>query len=316
MKIAIFSCAGLGDCLNTLILSYNLQLRGNKVVTFHPFMQQMQRWFPTLPISPFPPDYTQFDQFIILYERSSWMQEVIVTCQKQYRKETIILNPIATPNTDYPYWEEGRFDGRIPFADNLVLFCQNILGIPDAKKENGLVLPLGLKPRSCLRQVAIHPTSSRKGKNWPRYKFVKLAAMLRRDGYNPVFVVSPKEREEWPEAPAFQDLDAMLQIVTQSEFMIGNDSGIGHWASLVGVPSLIFFKTERGADFWRPSFFAPHISLVPRGWLPNIKGMRWKDWYWHLGISVQRAAASFHKLCILSNERAHFAGIEEKNIIG
>ena len=127
MKIAIFSCAGVGDCLLTLILSENLRRAGHEVVTFHPFMQELQAWFPELPIRPFPPQYEEFDQFFVVYEKSTWMNEVLQTCLTNYRKETIVLNPIATPNRDYPYWEEGRFDGRFSFADNLVTFCQTIL---------------------------------------------------------------------------------------------------------------------------------------------------------------------------------------------
>ncbi len=56
------------------------------------------------------------------------MLKVLDTCLEKYRDKTTVLNPIATPNTDYPYWEEGRFDGNQTFADNLVDFCRTLLG--------------------------------------------------------------------------------------------------------------------------------------------------------------------------------------------
>src|SRR6185503_20818076 len=98
----------------------------------------------------------EFDQFIVVYEKSAWMKEVLETCLARYRKQTIVLNPIATPNQDYPYWEEGKFDGSVPFADNLVKFCHG-------EKVNGLVVPPDVKLRSKPKQVILHPTSSRPG---------------------------------------------------------------------------------------------------------------------------------------------------------
>jgi heptosyltransferase III len=314
MRYAIFSCAGLGDCLLILILAQNLKKKGHEVVTFHPFMSEMQGWFPSLPIRPFPPQLKAFDRFIVVYEKSEWMKSVLDQCLATYRQETIVLNPIATPNHDYPYWEEGKFDGKRPFADNLVTFCQDVLGITDAEKNNGLVIPPDVKLRAKSRQVVIHPTSSRPGKNWPRPKFLKLARAIEKRGYEPVFVVSPKERYEWPEAPPFKNLEEMVRCVAESGLMVGNDSGIGHLASCFGIPTLSLFKNERTADFWKPAF-APNIALTPKGWLPNLKGLRWRDHYWHWGISVERVLRAFDQLCILGNQAVNPAALGEKNVI-
>ncbi len=314
MKIAVFSCAGLGDCLLTLILSQNLSLRGDEVVTFHPFMSQLQSWFPHLPLRSFPPNLSEFDRFFIFYEKSGPMSEVLKTCLSQYRDKTTVLNPIATPNTDYPYWEEGGFDGNRTFADNLVNFCQAKLGIEGAVKSNGIAIPEGLQPRKYLKRVVLHPTSSRPGKNWPRVKFLKLADKLSQKGYEPVFIVSPAERAQWPEAPLFTTLDEMARFVGESGYMIGNDSGIGHLASCLGVPTVSLFKNERTAHFWRPAFALGEICL-PQGWLPNLKGLRWRDKYWHWGLSVSQVFRTFEKFCILSDQASGFSALREENIV-
>jgi heptosyltransferase III len=315
MRYGIFSCAGLGDCLLILILAENLRREGHEAVTFHPFMSQMQGWFPHLPIRPFPAHLEEFDRFIVVYEKSEWMQQVLGECLTKYREKTVVLNPIATPNCDYPYWEEGQFDGKRPFADNLVTFCQDILGIKTAKKCNGLTLPPDLKLRAKPKQVVIHPTSSRPGKNWPRTKFLKLAQALKRRGFDPVFMVSPKERCQWQEAPAFKNLEEMAECVAESGLMVGNDSGIGHLASCFGIPTVTLFKNERTADFWKPAF-APNLALTPNGWLPNLKGLRWRDHYWHWGISVRRVLRAFDELCIFSNQAVDSTTAGEKDIIG
>ncbi|HUD01962.1 MAG TPA: glycosyltransferase family 9 protein [Rhabdochlamydiaceae bacterium] len=317
MKIAVFSCAGLGDCLLTTILSQNLAShghdRGHEVVTFHPFMSQMQSWFPRLPLRPFPPKLEEFDRFFIFYEKSDWMFKVLETCQAKFRDKTTVLNPIATPNTDYPYWEEGRFDGNQTFADNLVAFCK-MIGIEKAVKSNGISLPAGLQPRRYLKRVVLHPTSSRPGKNWPRLKFLKLAERLSESGYEPVFIVSPAERIEWPEAPLFSSLDEMARFVGESGFMIGNDSGIGHLASCIGVPTVSLFKNERTANFWRPSF-APGEICLPQGWLPNLKGLRWRDKYWHWGLSVGQVFRTFEKFCVLCDQTSSLSALGKEDIV-
>src|SRR5579883_972132 len=123
MRIAIFSCLGLGDGLLTLVLANNLHLHGHETVTFHPSLSALQEWFPHLPIQPFPPTLSPFDRYFIFYEKSPWMQSILSECLSNHRARTTVLNPIATPNTDYPYWEEGRFDGNLPFAENLYRFC-------------------------------------------------------------------------------------------------------------------------------------------------------------------------------------------------
>ncbi len=291
MKTAVFSCLGLGDGLLTLVLSNNLHLAGDEVTTFHPFLSQMQEWFPHLPIRPFPPKFEEFDRYFILYEKSEWMGAVLKECLEKYRSKTIVLNPIATPNTDYPFWEEGRFDGNLPFAENLFLFCRDLLKLKTATKENGIIQPTKRHPK----RVVLHPTSSRPGKNWPREKFLKLAQLLKKQNFEPFFIVSPQERSEWPEAPAFASLSAMISFVGESGYMIGNDSGIGHLASCFKIPTVTICRNERTANFWRPDW-APNRVCLPVSWIPNLKGLRWRDNYWHWGVSVSKVLKKFFDL--------------------
>lgn len=74
-KCAIFSCLGLGDGLISLVLSNNLQMSGYSTLTFHPFLQQMQPWFPNLEIKTFPSKeemeemFKSFDHFYIFLKK-------------------------------------------------------------------------------------------------------------------------------------------------------------------------------------------------------------------------------------------------------
>jgi heptosyltransferase-3 len=301
-QCAVFSCLGLGDGLISLVLSHNLCLNGFLTTTFHPFLQGLQEWFPSTPIVPFPPQeeigdqLAKFDRFFIMYERSSRMRAILEHCEKYYPEKTTVLNPIATPKTDYPYWENGRFDGTRPFVDNLYMFCRDLLKLAVVTKGNGVVIPQGILPRRYLKRVMIHPMSSRPGKNWPQEKFLRLADHLKKKGYRPVFALTEEEKKEWDlkeiESPSFANLSEVAAYVCESGYMVGNDSGIGHLASCFSLPTVTICRSPQALDFWRPAWSRGDV-VGPYGWIPNIKGLRLRDEHWKKWVSVSRVLSSF-----------------------
>lgn len=296
---------GLGDGLIALVLSHNLYLNGCRVTTFHPFLQGMQKWFPTLSIRPFPEmkdlpkQLKAFDRFFIIYEKTPWMREILNICEEKYPDETTVLNPIATPKRDYPYWAHGRFDGRRPFVDNLYTYCHEVLGLSVVTKSNGIVVPHGVVPRRCPERVIFHPTSSRPGKNWPMEKFIAFSEKLKEKGFHPVFALTPEEKKEWPldriEAPDFQGLSDLAAYVCESGYMVGNDSGIGHLASCLGVPTLTICRSLLAANFWRPAWSRGEV-VSPSNWIPNLKGLRWRDAHWKKWVTLSKVFSAFNRL--------------------
>jgi heptosyltransferase III len=312
-RCAVFSCLGLGDGLIALVLSNNLHLNGGIVTTFHPFLENFQEWFPHLPLRPFPPQeelesvLKEFDRFFIIYEKSPWMQAVLSHCLKHDPKRTVVLNPIATANRNYPYWEQGRFDGSRPFVENLYTFCKDILRFTVVTKSNGIAIPDGVRPRHFENRVIFHPTSSRPGKNWPREKYLELAIQLRSQGFCPSFILTQEERREWdPESfdvPSFTGQSEMTAFICESGYMIGNDSGIGHLASCLGLPTVTICRSEQNGKFWRPAW-SPGKIITPSHWVPNLKGLRWRDQHWKKWISVRKVMSRF--LCLKkSNDPAY-----------
>lgn len=303
MKCAVLSCMGLGDGLISLVLSHNLHLNGSRPVTFHPFLVNLQTWFPHLPITPFPAEdrysevFGEYEKIYLFYERSPWMQAILSLCQEKFPEKLVVLNPIATPNCDYPYWENGRFDGNLPFAENLFRFCKEVLHLEKTTRENGIEPPADAVMRCHPKRVVIHPTSSRPGKNWPKEKFLALALELKNQGYEPHFILTETEKKEWQEieSPTFATLSDLARFVYESGYMIGNDSGIGHLASCLGLPTLVICRNHLGARFWRPAWTEGKI-LFPSPLIPNIKFLRWRDRHWKRWISLSRVLSSFSSL--------------------
>ncbi|MBI2743029.1 MAG: hypothetical protein HYX48_03850 [Chlamydiales bacterium] len=304
-RSVVLSCLGLGDGLISLILSNNLHLNGDHVTTYHPFLSGMQSWFPGLPIRPFPAleelsiELEQCARIFIFYEKSPWMQAIIAHCELNHPKKTTILNPIATPNTDYRYWENGKFDGNLPFADNLYLFCRDQLKLEKTSKSNGIHPPAEAAHGRYPNRVLLHPTSSRPGKNWPEEKFIKLNERLKKLGYRPVFILTEQEKKSSSlfsdptlEAPLFHSLDECAHYIYESGYMIGNDSGIGHLASCLNIPTLTICRNALTAKFWRPAWTKGEV-LFPPLWIPNLKGLRLRDKHWKKWITVDQVIARF-----------------------
>lgn len=303
MKTAVFSCKGLGDGLIALVVSNNLQRNGDEVSTFHPFLSQLQSWFPHLPLLAFPSleKLAYFDRYIIIYEKTPWMQEVLAFCERNYPMKTFVLNPIATTNRDYPYWEIGKFDGKRTFAHNLMTFCADGLKVQKASMENGITLPNHICKKKYPKRVIFHPTSSRPGKNWPESKFIETARLLKDQNYDPIFILSKEEKNNWPSmpfsAPEFDSLSDVADFIAESGGMIGNDSGIGHLASSLGLPTVTICRSKMTSDFWRPAW-APNKVVLPPPYLPNLKGLRLRDKYWKQAISVSKVLKNY--FCVIS----------------
>jgi heptosyltransferase-3 len=297
-KCAVFSCLGLGDGLISLVLSNNLKVNGAAVTTFHPFLSHLQSWFPSLPIHPFPSldALSEFDAFFIIFEQSAHMQMILKHCQTHYPTQTFVLNPIATHNKDYPYWEVGKFEGHRTFVDNLVAFCRDTLNLKLVTKNNGIRVPEGIVPYRHAKRVILHPMSSRPGKDWPQEKFIALADSLKCHNYEALFILNNQERRGWDlskiNAPVINNFEELAKWVCESSFMIGNDSGIGHLASCLGIPTVTVCRSYKSAQFWRPAWSRGKV-IAPGLWIPNIKGLRLRDKYWKKWIGVKRVLNAF-----------------------
>ncbi len=304
LRNAVFSCKGLGDGLISLILSHNLSLNGSSVETFHPFLYGMQNWFPCLPLLPLPDESKlekvlgSFDRIFIFYEKTPLMQQVLKISQKKFPEKATILNPIATPNKDYPYWEQGRFDGRKTFCENLHCFSSKVLNLSLTTRSNGIVIPQPYRHKRSPNRVVLHATSSRPGKNWTMEKYLKLSDWLSQLGYDPVFVMSKEEIIEYPIVEnvfVFDTLDALAGYIVESGWMIGNDSGLGHLASCLGLPTVTICRSNMSAAFWRPGW-SPGKVVTPPNWIPNIKMLRLRDELWQNWISVKKVLEKFVEL--------------------
>jgi ADP-heptose:LPS heptosyltransferase len=118
----------------------------------------------------------------------------------------------------------------------------------------------------------LHPGSGSRHKCWPAEKFLELAHRLARDGLRPRIVVGDVEEDLWgpPEIDAFaaagelhrpRDLLGLLDSYRGAGLFVGNDSGPGHLAGVLGLPTLVLFGPTDPTR-WRP--LGPKVRVIRR----------------------------------------------------
>jgi hypothetical protein len=113
--------------------------------------------------------------------------------------------------------------------------------------------------------VAIHPGSGSARKNWPRARFIDLAARLVDRGLKTCWIVGPAEAETETEPLPGGDhwrclhLPVLAARLAQCALYVGNDSGVTHLAAAAGSPTLALFG---GSDprVWAPR--GPHVRII------------------------------------------------------
>ncbi len=312
LKAAIFCSQGLGDGLIFFIVANNLQANGFEVVAYHDFLSQMQPFFP-FSIQPFPPTKSikktvLENDLIIINSNSTEKSKLVVDLAKKYQPgKSWVLHATTCKGKNLP----GDFylNPTLTMAENLKIFCQSALHLKTAIKENGFACPVNnqkfqnLKFRKYKNRIVFHPSSTNVKKNWPLKKFLKLAEILKTQKYDVFFILKAQEKpffiseiiKNGFQAPCFQNLKEMVCFLYESAFCIGNDSGIGHLASNLGLPVVTIFADSRKKIFWRPDWSLVTIA-APFSFLPNIKYLRLKEKYWDKMVPVFKVFNSFKQL--------------------
>lgn len=116
----------------------------------------------------------------------------------------------------------------------------------------------------------LHPGSGSRHKCWPAARFLELAARLAAAGRRPRIVVGDVEEDLWrpEEVEAFAaagelyrptDLLGLLQAYAGAGVFVGNDSGPGHLAGILGLPTVCLFGPTDPAR-WRP--LGPRVTVL------------------------------------------------------
>ncbi len=278
----------LGDSLLAMIVVNNLARNGYRVVVFGDYIHSLRDWFPSFEVHPTVESgnarelLSGFDILLHVYPRN------VVKGTREWHSQCIVMET-------WPTFRQVK-----NMVDIHVELCEHELGLTNVVKANGLVAPVHLRFRSHRDRIAIHPTASLRKKMWLPKRFRSLAFRLRAMGLFPEFIVAPHERGKWMHLRStdglpirsFGSLNEVAAWIYESGWFIGNDSGLAHLASNVGVPAISLMVRNRIARRWRPGW-ALSRAVLP---LPLLPGKIAKDLLWKHFLPVSRVLRMFAEL--------------------
>jgi hypothetical protein len=122
--------------------------------------------------------------------------------------------------------------------------------------------------------VVLHPGAGSGKKCWPVESFLELAQKLRARGRSASVILGEVELERWPkeQIAAFESiaevqqpasLVELMKVISGASAFAGNDSGPGHLAGILGIPTVSIFG-PKSPDRWRP--LGPRITTISDPW--------------------------------------------------
>ncbi len=250
MKIAVVCADGIGDALILHTASAQLRARGFEVVTFtnHRFSKGWEGY-----------SFAEqkevallggFDAIFLQHDNTPKAKYIRATLPRVYSLFGAYVESKHGPLREGFDWVCDR---NLTLLDNVLLAVGRFFGVPPTK-DNGLRMAPHLVYRRFPQRVVLHTTSGDVEKNWPEGKFRQLALLLGKGGFEPVFL------------GPLPTLDDVAELLYESGFFIGNDSGPGHLASCLGIPTLTLNAIRLWHPGWGQGLVVPPPKLLPRHW--------------------------------------------------
>lgn len=282
--VALLGGRGLGDNLIEMVLAHNARRRGYRVTMYSDVLYPLAAWFPQHRMLPsLPPD--RMDATLIDYD---------LILEPKLPKI-----PLAPPIQERWINYETMYRDDRTQVENMVAISGKVFNETAPSAENGIAAPGHLLHRRFPQRVCLHPTSAELSKNWLPERFLLLAERLQQAGFAVFFIMTEQETEVWAKIikglfplKGFANVADCAGFVYESGFFIGNDSGGGHLASCLGIPTVSIHGRKGKAVRWRPDWGAVEV-VTPR---INLVGSFLRQHYWKYFLSVTMVERSFMNL--------------------
>ena len=286
----------IGDSMYLMVLLRNLLHRGDQITLVGGVIYPLRHWFPYAHFIPdpvageMPHVLAGYDRLIQMFPRT-----IGGAFAADHFGPDRLLQLITLPS----------FTQRSHILTSMRAIAKDVFELEDPLfTDNGIQAPSHLERRRYLDRVVMHPVASNAFKTWSPKGFVALARRLKARGLSPCFVVPPRDADEWTarapgiEIAAFDDLADVAALLYESGWFIGNDSGIGHLASALGLPTLSLFPRAGLARRWHPGW-AHNVVALP---LPLLPVTKLKERFWKPLLPVSRVENAFVRLQMLRRE--------------
>jgi hypothetical protein len=179
-----------------------------------------------------------------LYAAGSWPRE-LENCR-------VVWFGLHTPPTEVPFPDLHFLPGIIPgrYTPPRRVYAAGLqrMGVPPCPDWHQIWRDLSphLKPGPRTPQALVFPGAGHPAKCWPMSNYMQTASWLERNGWEPVFVLGPAERERGLEVQNFQrlhpqDLGQLQKALCGADIILGNDCGPMHLAGLLDRTGIVLF---------------------------------------------------------------------------
>lgn len=277
-KVLILPLAALGDLTIYIRIAWNFYTEGAKVTLKSNLLNTAKEKFPWLII--------ELEDGKEEFKYYSECYDLVIACYEKYYKESLLeytnvafVTAKKIKSTSLAYQRSVMVDDQeyqrasralcldtskgltmVDWADE---YTHSVYDIKPKEKQ-----PLIVSESRVKNRVLIFPLSPQPKKNYYLRGFIKLADKLSKLGWDVEFICSPSEYLELEQPllkyklKTFKDIGLLLDHISNSEVVISNDSGGGHFASLCDLKT--FTITRRGKKFsWRPGFNEKNTVVSP-----------------------------------------------------
>jgi ADP-heptose:LPS heptosyltransferase len=269
-KLLVVELWAMGDLV--LATPFLRAAAGKFAVTLlaRPMARELQpRLWPGVEVTPFVFPWTAFKGKYNLL-RWPWRQMAPLARQLRSRRFDIAVSARRDPRDHFLLWltAAARRMGFPRAQSGLFLTERLLLPAPGGAhryehwRALGRRLEIELPAREGLAPppresdtILIHSGAAQQVRVWPLERYQALAAQLRQNRYTVQIACDQAQREWWVShgemvrVPA--SLSELMALLDTAGLFVGNDSGPGHLAAVIGLPTFTIFGNNL------PSLFAP-----------------------------------------------------------
>jgi len=261
-RLLVLELWGLGDLLLTLpFLRAAAQIHRVTVLAKPAFAPVLERFAPEVEVLSFVAPWTAFSGKYCLQR---WPWDDIARCLTALRRRNfwIAVSARHDPRDHLLMWLSGarrrvgfaRLGSEVLLTDSLAcppgghryLFWQaaaRALGMTLHSREE-----LELPEPAADGPLVLHTGAAQPIRVWPLERYLKLARWLRSNGHDVRLLCDSAQRpffESWREETSTpESLEALIDQLSGTRAFIGNDSGPGHLAASLGVPTFTIFGPQ------------------------------------------------------------------------
>ncbi|MDB6108571.1 MAG: hypothetical protein JWR69_321 [Pedosphaera sp.] len=317
-KLLVIELWGVGDLAIASPFLQQACEQFDVTVLAKPFAIDLQtRFWPAIKVVPFNAPWTAF-RFNQKYRVYAWPWRGMVGLWQQLRRSRF---DVAV---------SGRWDPRDHFLMNMTgakrrlgfprigsrAFLTDPLELPDPGVHRyeywrtigrglGLELPpqdkVQLSPNQGGQLVLVHTGAGQPVRVWPLERYQRLVGHLRAQNYNVRVLCNPEQFEWWLRAGETAvakptTITELLTFMNGAGAFIGNDSGPGHLAAFLGIPTFTLFGPQVPAWFVPLHPAAVYIEGKPCPYKPCSDSCRFPipQCLWNVGeIEVREKVDAF-----------------------